>query len=62
MSGGIRTDRVMKGVDRNARREVLDHYARGASTEQCAKSAGVDVAAAHQIIAEAIAEAQKGRE
>jgi hypothetical protein len=37
---------------------VLNSYAHGATVEQCAKSAGVGVAAAYQIIADAIA-AQK---
>ncbi len=47
----------MKGVDRETIREVLNSYARGASTEQCAESAGVDVAIADKIIAGAIAAA-----
>ncbi|WP_417244508.1 hypothetical protein [Celeribacter sp.] len=51
-------DQVMKGVDRETIREVLNSYARGASTEQCAESAGVDVAIADKIIVDAIAAAQ----
>jgi hypothetical protein len=53
-----KNDKIMKGVDRETIRDVLNNYARGASTEQCAKSAGVDVAIADKIIADAIAAAQ----
>ena len=53
-----KNDKIMKGVDRETIRDVLNNYARGASTEQCAKSAGVDYDTAYQIIADAIA-AQK---
>ena len=53
-----KNDKVMKGLDREMIREVLNSYARGASTEQCAESAGVDYDTAYQIIADAIA-AQK---
>lgn len=40
---------------------VLNGYAHGATTEQSARSAGVDVATAYKIIADAIA-AQQSRE
>lgn len=53
-----KNDKIMKGVDRETIRDVLNNYARGASTEQCAQSAGVDYDTAYQIIADAIAAAQ----
>ncbi|MBU2936492.1 MULTISPECIES: hypothetical protein [Pacificibacter] len=53
-----RNDKVMKGVDRETIRGVLDNYAHGGTVEQCAESAGVDYDTAYQIIADAIA-AQK---
>ncbi|CAN0097761.1 unnamed protein product [Ectocarpus sp. 12 AP-2014] len=46
-------------IDRTVIADVLNCYAHGGTTEQSAISAGVDVATAHKIIADAIA-AQKG--
>lgn len=56
--GADMNDKAMEGVDREMICEVLNSYARGASTEQCAQSAGVDTDTAYQIIADAIAAAQ----
>lgn len=42
-------------TDRKAIAAVLNSYAHGASAEQSARSAGVDVATAYRIIADAIA-------
>jgi len=54
-----KNDNVMKGLDRETIRDVLNNYAHGGTVEMCAKSAGVDYDTAYQIIADAIA-AQKG--
>ena len=63
MSGAAdKSDKVMKGVDRETIRDVLNNNAHGATTEMCAKTAGIDYDTAYQIIADGIANQSLGYE
>jgi len=54
-------DKVMKGLGREAIRDVLNNFARGGTVEQCTESADVDYDMTYQIIENATS-AQKNPE